>query len=156
MNTPRLPTYWRSRPDLLGFLVWFFAGGILLTVIKAGPTWQMLLVAVLALTVLRIVPVFLCLLGTGLRPTVRSGMVRPTRTGNDRVPDCSPTRNSGSSPRHGAGRRGDRIHRPDQRVRSWDQCRAVVEDVRGLHVAPMRPSRVNPRSSRCPPRRAGL
>ena len=57
--------------DLLGFLVWFFAGGILLTVIKAGPTWQMLLVAVLALTVLRIVPVFLCLLGTGFKwPTV--------------------------------------------------------------------------------------
>jgi NhaP-type Na+/H+ or K+/H+ antiporter len=57
--------------DLLGFLVWFFAGGILLTVLQAGPTWQMFVLAVLALTVLRIVPVFLALLGTGFTwPTV--------------------------------------------------------------------------------------
>lgn len=57
--------------DLLGFLVWFFAGGILLAVIDAGPTWQMVVVGVLGLTVLRIVPVFLALLGTGFKwPTV--------------------------------------------------------------------------------------
>ncbi len=57
--------------DLLGFIVWFFAGGILLTVFREGFEWSWLLMAVLALTVLRIVPVFLCMLGTGFKwPTV--------------------------------------------------------------------------------------
>jgi len=57
--------------DLLGFVVWFFAGGILLTVLEVGVQWQWILLAALALTVLRIVPVFLALLGTGFQwPTV--------------------------------------------------------------------------------------
>ncbi len=57
--------------DLLGFVVWFFAGGILLAVFDEGFEWSWLLMAVLALTVLRIVPVFLCLIGTGFKwPTV--------------------------------------------------------------------------------------
>jgi NhaP-type Na+/H+ or K+/H+ antiporter len=57
--------------DLLGFVVWFFAGGILLTVLESGFKWSWLLMAVLALTVLRILPVFLCLIGTGFKwPTV--------------------------------------------------------------------------------------
>jgi len=51
--------------DLLGFLVWFFAGGILLNVAREGFHWQYLALAVLALTVLRIGPVFLALIGTG-------------------------------------------------------------------------------------------
>lgn len=53
--------------DLLGFVVWFFAGGILLNVLQAGVQWQWVLLAVLALTVLRMVPVLVALLGTGFR-----------------------------------------------------------------------------------------
>lgn len=57
--------------DLLGFVVWFFAGGILLLVFDAGFEWSWVLLAVLALTVLRILPVFLSLIGTGFKwPTV--------------------------------------------------------------------------------------
>jgi NhaP-type Na+/H+ or K+/H+ antiporter len=57
--------------DLLGFVVWFFAGGILLFVFQSDFSWMWPLIAVLALTVLRIVPVFLSLLGTGFTwPTV--------------------------------------------------------------------------------------
>lgn len=57
--------------DLLGFVVWFFAGGILLVVFREGFEWSWLLMAVLALTVLRLVPVFLCMVGTGFKwPTV--------------------------------------------------------------------------------------
>lgn len=54
-----------TAADLLGFVVWFFAGGLLLVVFQGGFEWTWLLLAVLALTVLRIVPVFLSLLGTG-------------------------------------------------------------------------------------------
>lgn len=53
--------------DLFGFVVWFFAGGILLNVLQAGVQWQWVLLAVLALTVLRMVPVLVALLGTGFR-----------------------------------------------------------------------------------------
>lgn len=51
--------------DLLSFVVWFLAGGLLLIVFDAGLKWQWLFVSVAALTVLRIVPVFLSLIGTG-------------------------------------------------------------------------------------------
>lgn len=57
--------------DLLGFAVWFFAGGLLLLVFDEGVCWQWVLVAVLAVTLLRLVPVWLSLLGTGFwLPTV--------------------------------------------------------------------------------------
>ena len=57
--------------DLLGFVVWFMAGGLLLVVFDEGFEWSWLLLAILALTVLRAIPVFLALLGTGFRwPTV--------------------------------------------------------------------------------------
>lgn len=57
--------------DLLGFVVWFFAGGILLLVLEYDFSWTWPVMAALALTVLRVVPVFLSLLGTGFRwPTV--------------------------------------------------------------------------------------
>ncbi len=57
--------------DLLGFVVWFFAGGILLLVFAEGFEWSWVLLAILALTVLRVIPVFLSLLGTGFKwPTV--------------------------------------------------------------------------------------
>lgn len=54
-----------TAADLLGFVVWFFAGGLLLLVFTDGFAWQWFALAVLALTVLRIVPVFIALLGTG-------------------------------------------------------------------------------------------
>lgn len=57
--------------DLLGFVVWFFAGGILLTVLGDGFQWSWVLMAVLALTALRMLPVFVSLIGTGFKwPTV--------------------------------------------------------------------------------------
>lgn len=60
-----------TSADLLGFLVWFLFGGLLLRVFAEGMRWQWLLIAVLALTVLRLVPVALAMLGSGFRrPTV--------------------------------------------------------------------------------------
>ena len=73
--------------DLLGFIVWFFAGGLVLMVFEDGFEWQWLVLALLALTVLRLVPVFLALLGTGFRwQTVDlHRLVRPARPGHDRL-----------------------------------------------------------------------
>jgi NhaP-type Na+/H+ or K+/H+ antiporter len=57
--------------DLMGFVVWFFAGALVVAVFKNGFQWQWLALAVAALTVLRMVPVFIALLGTGYQwPTV--------------------------------------------------------------------------------------
>jgi NhaP-type Na+/H+ or K+/H+ antiporter len=57
--------------DLLGFVVWFFAGAVLVSILNNGFHWQWLALAVAALTVLRLVPVFIALLGTGYKwPTV--------------------------------------------------------------------------------------
>lgn len=60
-----------TAADLLGFIVWFLFGGLLLRVIEVGISWRWVLIAVLALTVLRIVPVAVALAGSGFRwPTV--------------------------------------------------------------------------------------
>ena len=60
-----------TAADLLGFVVWFLFGGLLLVVFDLGLRWQWAVVAVLALTVLRMVPVAISLIGTGFRrPTV--------------------------------------------------------------------------------------
>lgn len=68
---PDTPELLEVSADLLGFVVWFFAGGILLLVLEEDFSWTYPLLAVLALTVLRVVPVFLSLLGTGFKwPTV--------------------------------------------------------------------------------------
>ena len=57
--------------DLMGFVVWFFAGGIVLAVFSDGFRWQWVALALAVLTVLRIVPVWISLLGTEFRwPTV--------------------------------------------------------------------------------------
>ena len=50
--------------DIVGWLVWFFAGGLGIEFLLHGLTWQAVVLAVLALTVLRIGPVALCLVGT--------------------------------------------------------------------------------------------
>lgn len=60
-----------TSADLLGFLVWFLFGGLLLRVFDQGVRWQWVLIAVLALTVLRLVPVALAMLGSGFHlPTI--------------------------------------------------------------------------------------
>ena len=60
-----------TSADLLGFPVWFLFGGLLLRVFAHGLRWQWLVIAVLALTVLRMVPVALAMVGSGFRlPTI--------------------------------------------------------------------------------------
>ena len=54
--------------DPLGFAVWFAFGFIAVPVLFENVGWMEAAYAVLALTVLRMVPVALALLGTGLRP----------------------------------------------------------------------------------------
>ncbi|MFN8126851.1 MAG: cation:proton antiporter [Candidatus Nanopelagicales bacterium] len=57
--------------DLLSLGVWFLAGGLLLVVFEVGLRWQWVVLAVAVLTVLRMVPVAVSLLGSGFRwPTV--------------------------------------------------------------------------------------
>ncbi|MFN8033095.1 MAG: cation:proton antiporter [Mycobacterium sp.] len=57
--------------DLLGFVVWFALGGLLVLGASRGVSWRWVLIAVLALTVLRMMPVAIAMIGTGLKwPTV--------------------------------------------------------------------------------------
>ena len=57
--------------DLLGFVMWVVAGGLVAALFLDGFRWQWLVLAIAALTVLRVVPVALALLGTGFAaPTV--------------------------------------------------------------------------------------
>ncbi len=53
---------------LLGYAVWMLIGLTLADHLSLLSGWRTLLYAVLSLTLLRMVPVALCLLGTGLRP----------------------------------------------------------------------------------------
>lgn len=60
-----------TSADLLGFAVWFIFGGLLLVVFADGFRWQWVVLAILALTVLRLVPVALSMVGTGFHwPTI--------------------------------------------------------------------------------------
>lgn len=54
--------------DPLGFAVWFSFGFVAVPLLADAAGWPELLFAVLALTLLRMLPVALALLGTGLRP----------------------------------------------------------------------------------------
>jgi NhaP-type Na+/H+ or K+/H+ antiporter len=57
--------------DLLGYLIWFLAGSLMVSALEDGLRWQWVAIAVSALTVLRTGPVVLSLLGLGLRaPTL--------------------------------------------------------------------------------------
>ena len=53
--------------NLIGYVVWFFAGGLVELVFEDGFRWQWIVIALAALTILRIVPVALSLIGTGFR-----------------------------------------------------------------------------------------
>ena len=57
--------------DLFGAVLWFLAGALVVGTFESGFRWQWFVLAALALTVLRIVPVAVALWGTGFRwPTV--------------------------------------------------------------------------------------
>ena len=55
-----------STGEVLAMLTWVAFGGPILSKLLGYMTWSMLLYAVLSLTAIRIVPVFLCLAGTGM------------------------------------------------------------------------------------------
>ena len=48
-------------------VTWFTFGTIILGLLISGLSWKVLVYALLSLTVVRIVPVFLCLIGKGLK-----------------------------------------------------------------------------------------
>jgi len=64
-ETPEAAGLLETGADLLSYIVWFLAGGLLIAVLGVGFKWQWLVLAILALTVVRMVPVFISLLGAG-------------------------------------------------------------------------------------------
>jgi NhaP-type Na+/H+ or K+/H+ antiporter len=52
--------------NLFALVIWFTLGTVLVPLLLPGFSWQVLLYSLLSLTVVRILPVFLCLIGTGL------------------------------------------------------------------------------------------
>ena len=60
-----------STGEVLAMLTWVAFGGPILARLLDFVTWPMLLYAVLSLTVIRILPVFLCLAGTGMSTGTR-------------------------------------------------------------------------------------
>ena len=54
--------------DLLGYAVWLVLGLVAVPLVWRVASWRELLFAVLALTLMRLLPVALSLVGTGLRP----------------------------------------------------------------------------------------
>ncbi len=55
-----------STGEVLAMLTWIAFGGPILARLLEFVTWPMLLYSILSLTLIRIVPVLLCLIGTGL------------------------------------------------------------------------------------------
>jgi NhaP-type Na+/H+ or K+/H+ antiporter len=53
--------------DAVALVTWFAFGSVILGLLLPGLSWQVLLYAVLSLTVVRMLPVFLCLIGKGLQ-----------------------------------------------------------------------------------------
>lgn len=62
-----LNTFLDSEDELLSLLVWMVFGGAIVGPMLGELSWQVLVYAVASLTVVRMVPVALALLGTGLR-----------------------------------------------------------------------------------------
>ncbi|MGA9148116.1 MAG: cation:proton antiporter [Candidatus Nanopelagicales bacterium] len=56
-----------SGANLIGYVVWFLAGGLVELTFANGIRWQWIVIALAVLTVLRILPVAISLIGTGLR-----------------------------------------------------------------------------------------
>ncbi|MGV1079497.1 MAG: cation:proton antiporter [Candidatus Nanopelagicales bacterium] len=63
---PEVSELLETAADLLSYVVWFLAGSLIALVISTGFSWKWALVAVLTLTVLRMVPVGLSLIGSKL------------------------------------------------------------------------------------------
>ena len=76
-----------STGEVLAMLTWVAFGGPILARLLDFVTWPMLLYAVLSLTVIRILPVFLCLAGTGMstRHSLLYRLVRAARPREHRV-----------------------------------------------------------------------
>lgn len=53
--------------DAVAMVTWFAFGSVILQFLLPGLSWQALLYAVLSLTVVRMLPVFMCLIGRGLQ-----------------------------------------------------------------------------------------
>jgi NhaP-type Na+/H+ or K+/H+ antiporter len=53
--------------NVVAMITWFAFGTVVLTLLSAEMSWQVLLYAVLSLTVIRMLSVYVCLLGSGLR-----------------------------------------------------------------------------------------
>ncbi len=53
--------------DAVAMVTWFAFGTVILGFLLDGLSWQVLLYALLSLTVVRMLPVFICLMGKGLR-----------------------------------------------------------------------------------------
>jgi NhaP-type Na+/H+ or K+/H+ antiporter len=53
--------------DVVAMVTWFAFGTVIVGLLLTGFSWQVLLYAILSLTVVRMLPVFLCLIGKGLR-----------------------------------------------------------------------------------------
>ena len=53
--------------DAVAMVTWFAFGTMALRILLSGFSWQILVYALLSLTVVRMLPVFLCLIGKGLR-----------------------------------------------------------------------------------------
>ncbi|KAA5538661.1 sodium:proton antiporter [Roseiconus nitratireducens] len=53
--------------DAVALVTWFSFGTVMLPILVSRVSWQVLLYAVLSLTVIRMLPVFICLIGKGLR-----------------------------------------------------------------------------------------
>ena len=54
--------------DAVAMVTWFAFGTMALGILLSGFSWRILVYALLSLTVVRILPVFLCLIGKGLSP----------------------------------------------------------------------------------------
>jgi sodium/hydrogen antiporter len=56
-----------SSADAVAMVTWFTFGTVILGTLVPGLSWQVLLYAIFSLTVVRMLPVYLCLIGKGLR-----------------------------------------------------------------------------------------
>jgi len=54
--------------DAVAMVTWFTFGTVILALLLSGFSWQVLVYALLSLTLVRMLPVFLCLIGKGFRP----------------------------------------------------------------------------------------
>jgi NhaP-type Na+/H+ or K+/H+ antiporter len=54
--------------DAVAMVTWFTFGTVILSLLLSGFSWQALVYALLSLTLVRMLPVFVCLMGKGFRP----------------------------------------------------------------------------------------